>query len=232
MGTCVTLRPLADRHVTRRRFRAKEALLRPAAILGALAVLIACSVPAGAEVLLGLTGGFVIPGDQDLKFEERSPSNVPLTLVDTSDVDESLGPIVGAAVTLWGDEGLVRHLALQWEAIYWHIDAKAAPASSAPGFTIGQDRAAIFLSVLGRLPIFPSFGRFASRAGTDSFAYLGVGVGPVYTAVNHGDEGWDVGSQLLGGVAIPLTAQLQLRIESRYLLTSDADRAIPPPPGG
>ena len=198
-------------------------------VLLALGFLVVFSTPARAEVVVGLNGGVVIPGGQDLTFKEHSATGTLLNSLSTSDVDETLGPIVGAAVTVWGNEGLLRYFALQLDTLYWYMEAKPAPTPPAPRFTVGQHRTAIFLSALGRLPIYPSVGRFSPQAGSDTFAYVGVGAGPVYTAVQHGQNEWDAGFQLLGGVAIPLTSKLQLRVESRYLLASDADS--PPEPG-
>jgi hypothetical protein len=204
--------------------------MRTVGVLLVFGFVIAFSAPAGAELVVGLSGGVVIPGDQDLTFKEHSASGSLLNSVSTSDVDETFGPIVGAAVTVWGDQGVLRYFALQGEALYWYMEAKPAPIPPAPRFTVGQHRTAIFLSALGRLPVYPSLGRFSSeKSGSDTFAYLGVGAGPVYTSVQHGQKEWDAGFQLLGGVAIPLMSRLQLRVESRYLLASDADSS--PEPG-
>jgi len=195
-----------------------------------LGALIISSTPARAEVVVGLNGGVVIPGDQDLTFKEHSASGSLLNSVGTSNVGERVGPAVGAAVTLWGGQGVLRYFALQVDALYWYMEAKAAPTAPAPRLTVGQHRTAILVSALGRLPIYPLLGRFSSeKSGGDTFAYVGVGAGPAYTAVEHGQKEWDAGFQLLGGVAIPLTSKLQLRIESRYLLASDADSS--PEPG-
>src|SRR5439155_24791182 len=76
---------------------------------------------------------------------------------------------------------------------------------------------------LGRLPLRPLLGRFSEEPGKDTFAYLGAGAGAVHSSVTHGASKWGVGDQLLGGVSIPLTGHVRLRLETRYLLARDVD---------
>jgi opacity protein-like surface antigen len=69
------------------------------------------------------------------------------------------------------------------------------------------------------------FGRFSPEKGRDTFAYLGVGAGAVYSTVTHGSHDWGWGYQLLGGISVPIVSRLRLRLEGRYILTGDVDTA-------
>lgn len=193
---------------------------REVAILAALGLWLAWSTPGNAEIIVGITGGIVISGDQDLTFESRDRVNV----VTARNVDESLGPIGGATITAWGDRSLLRYIALQGDLLYWYMEATPALTPPAPRFTVGQHRYGFFLSPLVRLPIYPSFGRFSAQLEGDTFAYTGAGMGAVSTSVEHGNTGgWEIGLQLLGGISIPVTSNLRFRVEGRYLLTADLD---------
>ncbi len=192
------------------------------------------SAPAGAEVMAGLTTGLVVPGQQDLVFKEYpSDGGLPATnrIVTPNDVTESLGPLVGATITAWGDWAVLRYFAIQLDPIYWSMSAKGAQSPPAPHFTVHQDRAAFYLSALGRLPLWPLLGRFSEEPGKDTFAYLGGGIGAVHSSVTHGTSAWGAGHQLLGGVSIPLTSHLRLRLEARYLLVPDVDTSPRDGPG-
>src|SRR5256712_2450055 len=175
--------------------------------------------------MTGLTTGVVVPGQQDLVFKEY-PSDGGLPLADpttTDRVTESVGPLVGATITAWGDWPALRYFGVQLDSIYWAMSAKGADTPPAPPFTVHQQRVAVFLSALGRLPLWPRLGRFSEQPEKDTFAYLGAGTGAVHSSVTHGASKWGVGEQLLGGVSIPLTGHLRLRLESRYLLARDVD---------
>jgi len=198
-----------------------------------LALWLGSSAPAAAEIMLGLTGGLVIPGDQDLVFQEYpEDGGFPATdrVIGQKDVDESLGPLVGATVTAWGDWSFLRYFALQLEPMYWSMQAKGAPSPPAPRFTVHEQRVAVFFSVLARLPVYPEPGRF-SGTGRDSFAYLGAGLGPVHSSVSHGASSWDLGYQLLAGVSIPVVSKLRVRLEGRYILAADVDTISRDSPG-
>jgi len=190
----------------------------------ALAFSLASSAPASAEIIAGLSGGVVIPGDQDLAFKEYGTDHVLVRRTDTDNVKEYIGPFVSANVTGWGEWSLLRYFALQLETMYWHVDVKPGrPVAPAPRFTIGEHRTGILVNALGRLPLYPSFGRLASEKGSDTFAYLGAGAGAVYSSVTHGSQNWGWGYQLLGGISVPIGSHLRLHLEGRYLRTGDVD---------
>ena len=190
----------------------------------ALGIWLALLAPAGAEIVVGVSGGAAIPGDQDLTFKEYATDSTLVQRVDTDHVKEYVGPFVSASVTGWGEWSVLRYFGVQLEVAYWHVDVKPASAiPPAPQFTIGEHRTALLVNALGRLPLFPSFGRFAPEKGSDTFAYLGVGTGAVYSSVTHGTHAWGTGYQLLGGLSIPVVSNLRVRLETRYLLTGDVD---------
>jgi hypothetical protein len=183
----------------------------------------ALAAPAGAEILIGVNGGAVIPGGQDMTLKEYGSDHLELRRVETDKVHESIGPFVGASLTGWADWSFLRYFGLQLDAMYWYMksrpDESVAPA---PRFEVGQHRTAFFLSALGRLPLYPLFGRFSDPA-RDVCAYAGGGIGAVYSTITHGSSEWDLGYQLLGGFSVPVFSNVRVRLESRWLLTSDVD---------
>src|SRR5262245_24129208 len=178
-----------------------------------------------AEIMLGVTGGVAIPGNQDLTFNEWPQGGgnpAPGGVVTQNRVDESLGALGGFTLTAWGNWSVLRYLALQFEPIYWYMQAKGAPSPPAPRFTVHEQRLAILFTGLVRLPVYPDLGRF-SQSRRDTFAYAGMGVGPLYSSVSHGADDWDFAYQFLGGISVPLVSNLRLRLEARWLFVSDVD---------
>jgi hypothetical protein len=102
----------------------------PAAVFLALGLWLLWCSPAAAEITVGINGGWVIPGDQDLTFKEY-PSDGGWSIgaenITARKIVESVGPIVGAQVTAWGNGGLLRHLGLQLEPLYWYVDTSGVP---------------------------------------------------------------------------------------------------------
>ena len=206
--------------------------MRKGAATLAVGLWLAWSGPAASEVMTGLTTGVVVPGEQDLVFKEYPPgARQPSNLVAPNDVTQSRGPLVGATITAWGDWSVLRYFAVQLDPMYWSVSAKGANSPPAPHFTVHQERAAVYLSALGRLSLWPLLGRFSEEPGKDTFAYLGAGIGAVHSSVTHGTSAWGAGYQLLGGVSFPLTGHLRLRVEARYLLAPDVDTTPRDGPG-
>lgn len=136
-------------------------------VLGAIGLF--ASTPAAAEILVGINGGFVIPGDQDLVFKEYSSGGGPNPnqKVSQDKVSESIGPIVGLQATGWGGWSFLRYFGVQTDALYWYMHARAEPSPPAPHFTVSQNRLAFFGSLLARVPVYPLVGRFSPDAGSD-----------------------------------------------------------------
>src|SRR2546425_9833842 len=158
-------------------------------------------------MLTGLTTGVVVPGQQDLVFKEYpSDGGRPLADPTTTDrVTESLGPLVGATITAWGDWPALRYFGVQLDPIYWVMSAKGTDTPPAPPFTVPQQPVAVFLSALGGLPLWPRLGRFSEEPEKDTFAYLRAGTGGVHSSVTHRARKWAGGEQLLGGRSVPAT---------------------------
>jgi opacity protein-like surface antigen len=192
--------------------------------LVALALALFLPAPAAAEVIVGVNGGVVIPGAQDLSFRNYSADHAVTDKVDTDDVKESAGALVGASVAWWGDWSFLRYFGLQGEAVYWYMEAKPATIiPPAPRYRIDQHRTAALASLLARVPVYPTIGRFSPDQRADTFVYAGGGAGVVYSTVSHGSDDWGMGYQLLGGISVPMTPNLRLRLESRWMLTGDVD---------
>lgn len=190
--------------------------------------------PAAAEITVGINGGFVIPGDQDLSFKEYptdggQPSNSQIA--SQKRVTPSVGPLVGVQATAWAPWSFLRYFGLQGDALYWHTSAKGQPGPPAPNFTVSQDRIAFFGSLVARVPVYPELGTFSPEVGKDWFVYGGAGLGPAYGRVSHGSSDWNPAYQFLGGISVPLYSQLRLRVEARYLVTSDVDTTPKDGPG-
>ena len=163
--------------------------------------------PARAEVAVGITGGVLFAGDQDLAFSGTQQR-----------VHPSPGPLGGLTVTAWGHPWL--RLGFQLDVVHWENSAETDRQAAQPArLAIDQARTALLVSVLGRLPL-----------GGDSgpFLYGGLSGGAVYSGVSHGGEGLGPAVGLLGGLAVPLTSRLRVRAEVRYLLLHDVDHTRGP----
>jgi hypothetical protein len=192
--------------------------------LVALSLALLLPAPAGAEIMVGANGGVVIPGSQDLSFRNYGADHQLTDRVDTDDVKESAGALVGASVGWWGDWSFLRYLGVQGEAVYWYMEAKPATIiPPAPRYRIDQHRTALMGNLLARVPVFPTIGRFSSDKGADTFVYAGGGAGLVYSTVSHGSDDWGWGYQLLGGISVPVTSNVRVRLEGRWMLTGDVD---------
>jgi hypothetical protein len=190
------------------------------------------STPAAAEILVGINGGFVIPGDQDLVFKEYpSGGGEAKQIVAQDKVSESIGPIVGLQATGWGGWSFLRYFGVQGDALYWYMHARGAPSPPAPHFTVGQNRLGLFGSLLARVPVYPLVGRFSQDIGSDWFVYGGAGIGPVYSTASHGSSDWGLDYQFFGGISVPLFSHLRLRVEGRWIATGDVDTTPKDGPG-
>lgn len=171
-------------------------------------------VPTAAEVSVGLTGGVVFAGEQDLKLAEHGADRQRVSLTERRGVDPSPGALGGLTVTAWGTPW--PWLGVQLDALHWTTSATVDPGGTAgtATLTIDQTRTAVFASVLGRLVLDEARG---------TFAYGGLGGGLVRTRVSRGDEEVGAGLGLVGGVAVPVTPRIRLRVEVRYLVTPDVD---------
>ncbi len=205
--------------------------MRKLALAVALVLSLGAAIPASAELTLGFTGGVVIPNHQDLVFKEYPQGGGPAgTVIGQDAVDESLGPLAGFTATAWGDSSFLQYFAFQLDTLYWYVRSQPSPTPPAPRFTVDQHRVGVLFSALARVPIYPDPGRF-SRAGGDTFAYLGAGMGPVYSSVSHGASDWDLGFQFVAGISVPLVSKLRLRVEGRWLFTADVDTTPRDGPG-
>ena len=176
-------------------------LVITAALIGARPLL-ACAEPS-----LGLTGGLTFAGDQDVLIVDRNGS------AQSKDVSAAIGPVAGVTGTFWWS-----YLGLQLDGLYWKTSAEAARPGSVNKVQVNQDRSAVLISLIGRLSLGKPGGPFAYGGVSGGIAVLGFDpgqttVGPAVGAV--------------AGVAIPITRQLRVRTEVRYLLTHDVD----PKPG-
>jgi hypothetical protein len=146
----------------------------------------------------------------------------------TDDIDESMGALNTVKLSVWGTHDVWQHLGIGFEASSWSLttEVKNSLQKTALPFTsVTQERTSLLLNVLGRLPL--------SGSGSDSpmhrrtYLFGGIGGGPLYTDVQHGQKKWQYGCQMLGGISVPLAAKARFRLEGRYLLARDADITTP-----
>jgi opacity protein-like surface antigen len=176
------------------------------------------------EIFVGYNSGINIPGAQDLKFKEYNSQGELIHFYLKNDIDGKIGFLNSLNISAWGTHDFWQNIGIQLDALYWRLTTKANGFSknNAPPFTsIEQDRTAFFVNILRRLPVYNS-GNFSSIQ-RQTYIFGGVGAGPLYTNVQHGQHEWKIGFQILGGISIPLHQNVHFRIESRYLLAPDAD---------
>lgn len=181
------------------------------------------------EISLGLAAGPSIPGDQDLKLKRHDATLLETDFLFTEDVDESVGPFVSVFLTGWGRADFWEHLGFQTEVAYWStrvegrswVDMRPPidPNPVAPFTTFDQERVSVFLSLLGRFPV---WGDRTAPIARRPFLFAGLGGGGVFSSIERGFSGWDGGLQLIGGTSVPVSRRVRLRLDFRYLMAPDA----------
>lgn len=190
--------------------------MRPTLLLPLALALTLAPLPAAAELSLGLTGGLVLPGEQDVTLTRVGPGGERLA-VERPGRDTRSGPLGGLTATWWPSADSA--WGLQLDALGWTTTVTLSDPPAGAPTRIRQSRAALLLSLLARLRL---------GAPDGAFAYGGLGGGLVATRLDPGASELGPGVGLLGGLAVPLTDRLRVRLEARYLLTSDVDAARRP----
>jgi hypothetical protein len=171
-----------------------------------------------------------ISGDQDLKFKAYDSHGELTHVYVTDNIHESISVLNNVKISAWGDRDVWQYLGVRFEASSWSLTTEVkdpAYKKSLPFTSVTQERSSLLLNVLGRLPV-SGFGS-GSLIHRQTYLFGGVGGGSVYTNVQHGQQEWRYGCQLLGGLSVPLSPSSRFRIEGRYVLARDADITEPQP---
>lgn len=178
-------------------------------------VLLACAlaafaVPLRAEIGLGLLGGAIWPGGQDIKARELGAGGVLLAEATDTDLRGSPGGFVALAATGWASAR--RGLGARVVLMAWETDFELnQTATLANRKTLEESFQAGFLFVLGRLPL--------DKRGT--FLYAGPGGGVAYERIKGGARDRARAFGLLAGIAYPIARRLRGQLEVAYLVCSD-----------
>lgn len=178
---------------------------------------------------VGVLGGACIAGPQDLKFKKGNALGEFTDFMFAPRAEASTEPFASAFVTMWVKSGRLRDFGFRAEASHWETDVRAGTLvdrivgptpSETPSFTsVHEERTAILGTLLWRFPV----AGIPPKSEDSPYGYLGLGTGLVYTSVEHGLTGWDVGSQAVAGVSLPLAPSVRLLLEGRYMITHDQD---------
>jgi hypothetical protein len=180
------------------------------------------------EVMLGLTSGVSLSGEQDHKFKEYNSLGEVARSYTTDDIHENTSMLSTVRLSAWGNRDIWQHFGIQLEASSWSLTTEVnnpAYKAALPFTSVTQERTGLMVNMIGRLPLF-SFGN-KNAVNRRPYLFGGIGGGPLYTRVQHGQQEWQYGCQALGGVSIPLSPRSRFRLESRYLLARDADITNP-----
>jgi hypothetical protein len=189
-----------------------------------------CAPSSRGEISVGFTSGMSISGDQDQKFKEYNSQGELTHSYIINDIHENMSVLNNVKISVWGDHDVWQYLGIRFEASSWSLTTEVNDPvykSSLPFTSVTQERTSLMVNVLGRLPVFGSGNNSLVRRQT--YLFGGIGGGPLYTRVQHGQQEWRYGCQLLGGLSIPLSPSSRFQIEGRYLLARDADVTTPQP---
>jgi hypothetical protein len=192
----------------------RAAILRRPAPWILAATLVFASWPALGQVELGIVGGPVWAGRQDLTIEQRDAAGSVIDVTQEPNLHVDRGRTFGLTMVRWS-----RHhpnFGLSLDALYWANSLKMAVVGS-PGInrTLHQERIGLFASLAGRAPVSRSDG---------SYVYGSIGMGAVDSRLVGGDQRVAVGFSLTAGGAMPLVpGRLFAHLEVRYLITHDFD---------
>lgn len=191
--------------------------LRIAAIIAFSLILMSmANVKANAQVAVGFSGGFHIPGAQDQKFKHYSSNGQLEDIIFSSLVDAKSTTFNSAHATLWGQNKKGKEYGLKVEVISWNFVTSVDETRldrKIPFDEITQERLAVFISALKKA--------YTNNESVHYFA--GIGGGLVLTDVDPGHYQWKHGLQVTAGLFRPVNRNLEWIIECKYILTYDAD---------
>lgn len=181
-------------------------------------VLLLVPVPGFAEISVGIGGGATVPLVQDLTLKIFDSTGQLIERKDQDTFHPGVGPILGLTVSYWGDKSW---LGVELSLLNWKVEGKAKHLGPEK-MDIQEGRTGIFLSILGRYPSDP----------TRTYLYGGIGIGSIAASVSGGGDTRrnnrvNFGGELIGGIAVPLTPSMRLRLETRILLAHDVDASNP-----
>ena len=195
----------------------KELRLKIAFFAGpTLLLILLTTVKATAQLTIGLSGGFHVPGAQDQKFKHYNSNGALQDIIYSSQVDAKSTTFNSAHATLWRKDKNDKELGFKFEVISWNFVSTVDETLSdkeIPFDQITQERLAVFISALKKV--------YTNNESVHYFA--GIGGGLVLTDVDPGNYEWKHGLQLTAGLFRQVNPNLEWIIECKYILTYDAD---------
>lgn len=182
----------------------------PRRMLLACALAALGAVPLRAEVGVGLFGGAIWPGGQDITAREHGAEGVLLAEATDRDLRGSPGGFIALAATGWTPAR--RALGARLVLMAWEADFELKQTAALTNRnTVEESFQAGFLFVLGRLPL--------DQRG--AFLYAGPGGGVAYERIKGGARDRARAFGLLVGIAYPVGRRLRGQLEVAYLVCSD-----------
>jgi hypothetical protein len=188
-------------------FRAGAAAVPTLAVALLAVIAAAWPRPAGAELSLGLSGGMVFAGEQQVTVQTFTPSGELVSVASRERVSVNPGGIGGFTLTYWLDPA--SPWGVQAEALYWANSLTLRDDGRHP---VDQSRVGLLVSVLGR---------WLLQGPGGPYFYGGLGGGLVYSRVTPGGDDIGPGVQALVGLGMMLTPRIRLRLELRYVVAPD-----------
>jgi hypothetical protein len=167
-----------------------------------------------AQVEVGVVGGMAFAGSQDLTIEQRNAQGMVTSVTQEPGLHVDRGRAWGLTMVRWSKSH--PPLGLSVDGLYWTDSLKMidVDASRTPR-TLHQERAGIFSSLAGRIPL--------TRDG-ETIVYGTLGVGALDSHLIGGGHRIGVGLTMAAGGSVPLMRdRLFAHLETRYLITHDFD---------
>jgi hypothetical protein len=182
----------------------------------AAALVAATYSPLRGEFGLGLAGGAIFPGGQDITVRPDDGGGGSPERAVESDAPGSSSGFVALGVTGWtpGRSGIgVRLETMAWKSRFalTELSGLAGRQSIEESFQAG------FLFLLGR----------ASLDSRGSFFFAGIGGGVAYESIEGGPRERARAFGALAGAAVPLAPRLRGQIQMHYLICSDSQGNLP-----
>ena len=186
-------------------------------------LILICSSGANAQVQFGIKYGIQKPGKQDLKFKIYDENGLLIQNIKTTNVYSNTTSITSAHVTFWRNKFGLSLDYHEWEhfSTATQYQTKQIPEIN----QTEQARQSYMFNVLFRNGIAD---RLLVFKNIDT--HYGIGFGAVNTEIDHGlTNDVRLGFQARYGVRLTLSNSVAILLESKYMLTHDADNLNGPP---
>lgn len=173
------------------------------------------------QIEAGFTYGIQYPGRQDLKFKKYNAEGQHLQTIKSTEVYSRHSALSSFFINRWKNNWGIGLEYMSWEHISTATDFLSHIAVDR--MTTEQSREALLVNVFHRRKLFKPHRKRQYFRGNSSY-FMCLGYGMVVTEIDFGlENSLRTGFQAKMGVNLSVSKSINFVIESKYVLTKDAD---------